>query len=66
MREITFVKKWTQSCDLFPFQLFPIKIPIDERLIHSQRFSGLSQATQKRRNYLYEFPSLPQGEFRNK
>jgi hypothetical protein len=29
MREITFVRKWTQSCDLFHFLLFPIKTPID-------------------------------------
>ena len=29
MREITFVRKWTQSCDLFPFLLFPTKTPID-------------------------------------
>ena len=55
MSEIIFVRKWTQSFDLFPFPLSFIESPTEVALILFQKFSGLSQTTHKTQSYLYEF-----------
>jgi len=67
MCEITFVRKWTQSCDLFHFLIFPIKSPIEAAPDSLQEVQWIGSGDSEYTELLSIgiSLSLPQGEFRN-